>query len=423
MNNKLSVLIKEQLPAFVVEEYPLFVDFLETYYRWLEEDGNYYSNIDNIIDDLTVDKATESKLEEMKSLVGNHLPEVLVDNKILIPNLRKFYQSKGSKESFSFLLRMMFNIDSSIDEPRRDMFKCSTGIFTKHYGMLINTTQELSDIINQSLSGKYEAYIDNAIQISTGIVCIFFSTIKETIETDLDIDGIAVTINPCISDIEFDNVSGYVENDVVDNFIVKETSFGPIEDYTIVSGGTGYSFGDTLSISGDGVVRVVGVTGGAITKLKIEAGGRYNIIPTLSSESANITFSGSLIGCIRKVQQISITDYVVSSISGVTNISGDYAEVNENYLGDESGFLSVDNVLPDRHYYQNHSYVINSEKAFSEYRTALNNLIHPVGKRVYGSVNTNLTIAEISTSGYTASTITTTELGFLSLDELFNMEI
>ena len=38
-NNKTSYLVNDQLPEFVRRDHPLFVQFLESYYKFLEQDG------------------------------------------------------------------------------------------------------------------------------------------------------------------------------------------------------------------------------------------------------------------------------------------------------------------------------------------------------------------------------------------------
>ena len=54
-----SVVFKQSTPAFILDEYPLFVEFLEAYYEWLDQEGNpieflsngnKYFDIDNTSD-------------------------------------------------------------------------------------------------------------------------------------------------------------------------------------------------------------------------------------------------------------------------------------------------------------------------------------------------------------------------------------
>ena len=60
-NNKTSLLVSSQLPAFVREEHETFVKFLEYYYKFLEQDGQltyvtknfpHYLDIDSIKADI-----------------------------------------------------------------------------------------------------------------------------------------------------------------------------------------------------------------------------------------------------------------------------------------------------------------------------------------------------------------------------------
>ena len=67
-NNKTSLLVSSQLPDFVRQDHQLFVEFLEYYYKALEQDGEmlYVSkrfpellDIDVITDDIVYDKMEE----------------------------------------------------------------------------------------------------------------------------------------------------------------------------------------------------------------------------------------------------------------------------------------------------------------------------------------------------------------------------
>ena len=58
-NNKTSLLVSSQLPAFVREEHETFVKFLEYYYKFLEQDGQLLYVTKNFPNYLDIDKIKE----------------------------------------------------------------------------------------------------------------------------------------------------------------------------------------------------------------------------------------------------------------------------------------------------------------------------------------------------------------------------
>ncbi len=60
---KTSAVVAQQLPDFIRDEYPLFVELLEKFYAWTEEDGNVNDETNTILDNRDVDKTREDLLK------------------------------------------------------------------------------------------------------------------------------------------------------------------------------------------------------------------------------------------------------------------------------------------------------------------------------------------------------------------------
>ena len=45
VDERVSVLMNDVLPSYVSEEYPLFVEFLKTYFEWAEEFGGILDSL------------------------------------------------------------------------------------------------------------------------------------------------------------------------------------------------------------------------------------------------------------------------------------------------------------------------------------------------------------------------------------------
>ena len=110
---KTSLLINRQVPEFVREEYPLFIQFLEAYYEFLEtEQGTQNNDLTTKAKDLrfisdvdeSIDEFQQYFLDNFASLVPQ---DALVDKSFLVKNVLPLYLSRGSQKSFEFLFRLL----------------------------------------------------------------------------------------------------------------------------------------------------------------------------------------------------------------------------------------------------------------------------------------------------------------------------
>lgn len=125
------------------------------------------------------------------------------------------------------------------------------------------------------------------------------------------------------------------------------------------------------TILGDGeTLLTITDTIGTITRLTlVSRGSGYITIPTLNLQS----------------QGDGTANATASIISGIFEYPG-------RYLNDD-GQVSSFNFLQDRDYYQNYSYVVRTNEYLDNYRTAINNLTHPTGMKLFGEyllTDTNL---------------------------------
>ena len=56
--NKVSILINDQLPRFIREEHPIFVEFLQKYYEFLEQPSNPIYELKKFQDNYDIDAIT-----------------------------------------------------------------------------------------------------------------------------------------------------------------------------------------------------------------------------------------------------------------------------------------------------------------------------------------------------------------------------
>lgn len=107
IQNKLSILIENQLPGFVQSDYTMFVTFIKAYYEFLEQDYQAQEVLQDINKYADIDKTTEEMIERFMQNYANDLYKSnITNNRLLVKKIREIYSKKGSEPSY----RMLFNI-------------------------------------------------------------------------------------------------------------------------------------------------------------------------------------------------------------------------------------------------------------------------------------------------------------------------
>jgi hypothetical protein len=128
-NNKISNLVSSQVPFFVRNDHPKFIQFLEAYYEFLEQDGYAVDRQKNVRSYYDIDNTIDLFAEKLYDTYLRLFPkEVNVDKKLLLKHAKDFYLSRGSEKSIKFLINILFNEeDLSFYYPKDDILRASDG--------------------------------------------------------------------------------------------------------------------------------------------------------------------------------------------------------------------------------------------------------------------------------------------------------
>jgi hypothetical protein len=145
-NNKTSFLVASQLPEFVRRDHPLFVEFMENYYKFLEQDGQLLYTTKNFDDFYDIDvinaDVREDELEGHTDSANSYhilqqkfydnfikyIPSTsLADLDLILKHSKDFYRSTGSEKSVRFIARILFNKNADIYYPQTNILKASDG--------------------------------------------------------------------------------------------------------------------------------------------------------------------------------------------------------------------------------------------------------------------------------------------------------
>jgi hypothetical protein len=185
MNHKIAFLIKSQLPEFIGNEFPRFVDFLKAYYNFLETD--YLFRIESIRD---IDLTSSTLLTFLKQEFASRYPSAKIDDRKLISLIRRIYNAKGTLDAIELLFRIFFNEAISITQPNKNILRASDGKWFKLNSIVSRTTYGSIDFNKDNLlkiennQGVFYVQVDTAEDIGNGQTRFFYRSFTRVIIED-----------------------------------------------------------------------------------------------------------------------------------------------------------------------------------------------------------------------------------------------
>lgn len=211
-------------------------------------------------------------------------------------------------------------------------------------------------VVNRGILGKM-TIIDGGKNYSVGDVIEFINPVG-TYGLGAEANVTNVAANGMIQEVKFKTVSGQI------------------------TGGSGYQAGalptvNVISTSGGSNANIiVSLLGsGAVLRPKSNKLGQINGIFIQRRGAGYEDAAGDLTQSGDGTAKVNIATFA-GDIFGVFSYPG-------RYLNDD-GHVSSYNFLQDRDYYQNFSYVVKAPLSISKYRSALKDLIHPSGMKLFG---------------------------------------
>ena len=429
IKERVSSLVKSQLPEFIGSDYPLFVSFVEAYYKFLEQDQGALEVVQNANSYKDIDSTADSFIQYfLKEYTNNIPPDILVDKKLLIKKISDLYESKGSPLSFNILFRILYNQKVSLNHPYDYVLRSSGGNWEQIASLRIELIS--GSVIN--INDRALKVLKNGIYYEATIVRVKF-LIDNLYEVYLS--------NPS-------NILYEIEDEVIVTAGTSEIFKGIIKpttvSYEISNGGTGFKVGGTFSVSiGEGISTLVKITNvddnGGIKELRFLNFG-YNYTKNLSifvtndlristrnqglltktggfSESFQMVSPHTLLSADRYFLEDYVEDNLLHAYTGTLYASSYYAETDKAinagsnalyqppgsasinfYIGalgrypgqyiTNQGFLSEPEVrLQDSKLYQPFAYQLNTEKDIFAFYDIVRKLVHPAGTNLFNNYN------------------------------------
>lgn len=411
-NINLKSVISRQIPEFVRSDYPLFVEFIEAYYEYLNQIES--RSIESYRDiDQTLDSFIQYFKNELDQLGDQY---EYIDQRLFLRKAKQLFVSKGSEAAYKFLFKILFNKDVQISYPWDSVLKPSAGKWNQDMSIFVDVS---SGNVEDLSGNKIIIYGENAlIQVFVARVQAYRNNIYEVF-IDKNYYGdikAGYTIN-------YNGVTGTLVN----------TTLKPI----VVRPGTGFKVGELIegiTVSGGANIRqLLKVTkvnndGGIVKVTNITYGAGYESDFYLLKSNVNVNLIGSKIGITKNTTtQYEIPndtyidkyneygyiltpnynepDYGSITYSG-TVLEQFYEETgigeNENtnfallrfplgavakyqgYYTSNDGFLDDNVYIQDSYYYQKYSYLLTVDEKLENYKSLIKSYIHPAGTALFG---------------------------------------
>ena len=249
INDKISIFVKDQFPAFYRDDGIIFEKFVEAYYEFLEQTDNTLDYSRNLIEYQDIDRSTAEFLDQFKKLYLEQLPGLIkADDRLTIKHILDFYRAKGSERAIQLLFRLLFDEAATVDNPGLDVIKPSTSSwrlprYIEVYAPNMDNLIELEGLEIIGATSGAKAFVES---ISTKIM----NGVKSHVMQLSNLRG-----NFLRAEIVAKTSDG-----VQDNMPVVT---GSLSDVDITLGGSDFSVGDTFDLIADtgkqGQVRVTAV--------------------------------------------------------------------------------------------------------------------------------------------------------------------
>jgi hypothetical protein len=307
VDQKLSTFIADQVPDFVKEEGPKFEAFIRAYYEFLEREGNPHVESKTLLEYQDLDTTIDKYLEFLKREIFHTLPDnITADKKHAAKLITELYRSKGSKKSYQFLFRILFDEEIDIYFPGDFILRASYGNWVQETSIRVialsgSHTLAYGKVITGQTSGARGRVhrIELKTEFGVKIAQMFLKDILGTFEDDETV----ITEDSALSGKLFNDTG--VLNAVSIQFAGRAHRVGDLVDFTATTG-----------VNANGFVSAVD-DASAVTFLITEGGQGYrtnSIITIIASVGEDAAFS---IDTISNTEVISYNTDTINPMSSV----------------------------------------------------------------------------------------------------------
>ena len=423
ITEKISLLVASQFPQFIQNDYTTFIEFVEAYYRFLEQDQGALEIVQNAKSYSDIDSTTEAFVNYFLTNYTKSIPySVLADKRMFVKKVKDLYESKGSELSFKLLFRLLYDVNVDVTYPYDNVLRASDGEWVQkntvrvklldgsyddvvdRYLVLIKDgiTYKTSILSKKYLAADHQEFVlknselapyevgDGVTVSSKDGVLLYGQISGTTIGASILIPG----KNFRVAQIINVNIAGAVNSQIQ---VISVNEEGGITGLKILSFGYNFDVPVTVNLSPSGRVSRSDETFNSTTVgfrdvISIQSSAAYLTDPTRYFDTDYVQGT-DLYGVLTPITSTSfntvlggnVTEGIDPNLAQIVLQIGAIARYPGKYVSSR-GFISDDvNRLPDGILYQPFAYQTESSLDYTYFYDVVSQLIHPAGQRLFNS--------------------------------------
>ena len=167
---KSTAVTQYSVPAFLREEDPLFIKFVEYYYDWMSQTGNALDYIQNLIEYRGIETTTSTFLQLIISQLMPFIPAAAnVNRELIASHIKDFYKAKGTFPSYEFVMNLVYQQTLSITLYSDYVFRPSSNESSREAFMYVETALpwNVSNVSGSRISQTYPSTASAIIEYAT----------------------------------------------------------------------------------------------------------------------------------------------------------------------------------------------------------------------------------------------------------------
>jgi hypothetical protein len=164
----ISNLIENQFPAVYREEGPVFVQFIKTYYEWMESSNNALYHARHLYEYKDIDETVDDFIVYFKEKYLKNIPITSnTDIRNLVKHSLDLYRSKGTERGVDLLFKLVFGQGTKIYYPSEDIFRLDDGKWIVPMYLEVSLNNNNVKFINKQIFGltsKATAFVERVVR-------------------------------------------------------------------------------------------------------------------------------------------------------------------------------------------------------------------------------------------------------------------
>ena len=283
VQNRLSLLIADQLPEFIQDDYGMFVTFLKAYYEFLEQNNSAQEVLQDLSKYSDIDTTSTDLIEKFVQNYANDLTQSkLANNKFLVKKIREIYNKKGTEPAYRLLFNILYKETISFFYPYEIVLKPSSGKWIIPRALRVkqtNARQNVFEFENTQVQGrtsKATAIVSKVIKIN----------LEEYEVYELILDTTSV-FGEFLKDEPIDAIKTILLSGEIRNFTISPLSaqvYSVLSKIDILDGGLGYKIGHPVQITD---------TEGKLAKATVNNVNRFGSITAFNIIESGVNYSNA----------------------------------------------------------------------------------------------------------------------------------